>query len=159
AAFDEDGIRPDEIRPAISKCVRTLDWPPSLPEFLKICRPPLDYEAAHAEAVEQIRRREFGEDQWSSPVVYWAATRIGNDLRSFAYQSIKGRWRSEIDKADAEIKAGKLPDRIPVRAVLLPPPGQTTPPPEAVKEMLAKMRIQIGGGDKLRDEFMRRATH
>ncbi len=150
-AFDEEGIRPEEIKAAISKCRRTFDWPPSLAEFLKVCRPPLNYEAAFIEAVEQMRKREHGEAQWSSPAIYWAASRIGIDLRAQPYSAMKGRWHGELDKAIAEIKAGTLPCLVPQKAVALPAPGEVTPQPEKVKEMLKQMRITLGGGNACAD--------
>ena len=39
---------------------------PTLPEFLKVCRPALDYERAFIEAIEQMRKRETGGDEWST---------------------------------------------------------------------------------------------
>ncbi len=137
------GYTPEEIKRGIDACL-SRPFPPTLPEFLMLCRPPLNYEAAHTEAVEQMRKREFGEDVWTSPAVYWAAARIGNDIRAQAYEQIKGRWHAELDKAIADVKAGRLPGEVPKKAVALPAPGETTPPPEKVKEMLAKMRITLG---------------
>lgn len=66
------GYSPDEIRRGLAECMKR-DWPPTLPEFLKMCRPAMDYEAAYVEACEQINKRKHGNDKWSHPAIFWAA--------------------------------------------------------------------------------------
>src|SRR5690606_32532933 len=127
----------DEIKHGIDACL-TRDWPPTLPEFLKLCRPALDYERAFVEAVEQLRRRDQDADHWSSPAVYWAATKIGAfDMSAMRYDQIKARWAKAIDEARGEIRAGALPNEVPKRLVALPAPGETTVPPEEAQRRLA----------------------
>jgi hypothetical protein len=133
------GYSRDELARGIAAC-RTRDWPPTLPEFMKACRPPLDYEHAFLEAVEQMRLREAGEDRWSTPAVFWAAVKLGSDLSAYPYQSIKGRWKAAIDEAIDGIRAGKLPAEVPKRRETLPAPGQCSVPPEVAKQRLAAIR-------------------
>lgn len=132
----------EEIARGVAAC-RTRDWPPTLPEFLKLCRPAIDYERAFLEAIDQMRKREHGEDVWSSPAVFWAACKLGGDLRAHPYQAIKGRWHAALDDAIDGVRTGKLPTEIPQRAVALPAPGQTFIPPEVARERLAELRDSL----------------
>lgn len=132
----------DEIARGVAAC-RTRDWPPTLPEFLKLCRPAIDYERAFIEAVEQMRRRERGEDAWSTPAVFWAAVKLGGDLRANPYPAIRCRWQSALDDAIAGIRSGALPGEIPPRREALPPPGQTSVPPEVARQRIAAMRDSL----------------
>jgi hypothetical protein len=141
--FVEEGITMAEIKRGIAECCRLFDWPPSFAEFVKACRPALDYERAFAEAVEQMRRRDAGEDRWSTPAVYWAATKLGNDLQAHPYASLKGRWQAALDDAVQSIRTGKLPDAVPQRRESLPAPGQCSVPPEVAKQRLAGIRDML----------------
>lgn len=125
----------DEIGRGVAACM-SRDWPPTLPEFLKLCRPALDYERAFLEAVEQMTRRASGADVWSSPAVYWAAAAIGTDLHAFTYQQIAKRWQAALDKAVQRIAAGELPHEIPPRLEALPAPGESTVPPDVARKRI-----------------------
>ena len=86
------GYTTDEVRAGLSAC-KTRPWPPTLPEFLLLCRPAPDYEKLFAEAQIQISRRDRGEDEWTSKSVYWAAVEFGfHDLRSMSWATAKTRW-------------------------------------------------------------------
>ena len=37
--FVDEGITSEEIARGLKACLKTYDWPPSLTEFLKVCRP------------------------------------------------------------------------------------------------------------------------
>jgi hypothetical protein len=80
---------PAELRRGVEG-LKTRDWPPTLPEFLKLCRPPIDPEAAFAEAVREMRKRiDNGLDEWSRPEIFWAAQSIGwFDLTSQPFHRI-----------------------------------------------------------------------
>lgn len=132
----------EEIARGVASC-STRDWPPTLPEFLKLCRPAIDYERAFLEAIEQMRKRESGGDAWSSPAVFWAACTLGSDLRAHPYQSIKGRWQAALDEAIDGIRTGRLPAEVPPRMVSLPAPGQTSVPPEVARRRIATMRDSL----------------
>lgn len=156
-AFAEEGITPEEIKRGIVECRKRYDWPPSLPEFLRACRPPLDFEASFAEAVKQMRLRyDDGSDRWSSPAIYWAAVEIGDfDLRSKPYPSLKGKWEKALTEAVAGIKVGTVPNEVPPHRIALPAPGQTSLSPEEVAQRLADVRSVIakittfpGGGQE-----------
>ena len=71
------GFTPDELKRGLAAC-RAREWPPTLPEFMGLCRPSRDAKAEWAEACEQMRVRLQGKgaDRWSRPEVYWAAIAI-----------------------------------------------------------------------------------
>lgn len=128
------GYAPDEIKRGVDAC-KTRDWPPTLPEFLKLCRKPIDPERAFAEAVEQMARRESGADRWSHPAIYWAAVKVGAfDLKHETWRTMANRWREVLDE---QLAKGDWPE-VPERREALPAPGQTTPDPEKAAEYLAK---------------------
>jgi len=83
-----------EIQRGIAS-LKTREWPPTLPEFLNLCRPKPDPQAAHAEAVQLIGRLEG----WSDCSVFWAARDIGyHDLKTVPYRDIRGRWCDALDR-------------------------------------------------------------
>ena len=142
--FTEEGMTMDEIKAGIVTCRKLYDWPPSLPEFLKACRPAIDSERAFIEAVEQMRLRDDGKDCWSSPVVYWAAVSLGNDLRNNHYGAITKRWAAALDFAGKRIKSGELPNEVPPRREALPAPGRQSVSAEQAAYNIAKLHEIIG---------------
>ncbi|WP_430229882.1 replication protein P [Nitrosomonas communis] len=104
--FENEQITFDEIKVAIEYCKKKyIEWPPTFPQFLKACRPSLDYETAFYEAVSQMQLRSEGKDEWSNPAIFHAAARIGMDM-SNPYAYIKTRWKTELDKAIYDVSAG-----------------------------------------------------
>ncbi len=132
----------DELTRGVAAC-RDRKFPPTLPEFRELCRPALDYERAFIEAVEQMRKRETGGDNWSIAAVYWAAVKLGSDLSDYPYPSIKGRWMAALDEAIEGIRTGKLPAAVPQRREALPAPGQCSVPPEVAKQRLEGIRDML----------------
>lgn len=117
----EEGVTMAEVKRGLAECRRLFDWPPSFAEFVKACRPPIDAKAEWAEAVEQMRIRlqGKGEDRWSRPQVYWAASAIGQfDLNQNTWEQIKARWTHAIENAKD--------DPIPEYRAALPAPGKAT---------------------------------
>lgn len=139
------GYGGDEIARGLNACkLRGWGKPPTLPEFAKLCRPPLDYEAAFIEAVEQMRKRETGEDKWTSPAIYWAAVRFGSfELRQASYQACAKRWGRLLDDMLAK---GDALEAVPPRREALPAPGQTTLTREQARERIAQIRARLGQG-------------
>lgn len=131
----------DELATGAAAC-KTRDWPPTLPEFLKLCRPPIDFESAYLEAVEQMRRRETGDDKWSQPAIYWAAVTIGSwDLRNATWGAIKHRWSRVFQE---EVEKGRWP-AIPEKSAALPAPGETSiDREEAMRRIEAVKQILSG---------------
>lgn len=144
-AFDEDGFTFTDIRTGIKNCRRMFDWPPSLTEFQRACRPSLDPETAFHEAVQGLVARRKGETgEWSHPAVYHAAVAAGqHDMLNSTYSALKSRWGKAL--ADQLDKREWGP--IPVAHVALPEPKKT----ELTNEEAAKAMDRMGAGDVLRN--------
>ncbi len=133
------GYSADELRAGIDKC-KLRDWPPTLPEFLKLCRPPIDPEQAYIEAATQIYLRKEGKDKWSHPAIFWAAMSFGtHDLQASSWQTIGRRWTSALN---AELAKGTL-DEIPPFRDALPAPGRTITPPDEARSRIAELRAML----------------
>jgi len=122
-ADELSGYTVDEIKRGLAA---RYAYPPSCDEFQKKCRPEIDYERAFVEACQQIQKRKAGTDKWTSAFVFWAAVKLGNDLMSLPYQTIKARWQEAFDKAKEGVENGTIPNEIPEKKVSLPSPGKTT---------------------------------
>lgn len=147
-AFDEDGITPHDVADGIRNCRRMYDWPPSLPEFLRACRPQIQPEVAFHEAVQGLIGRQRGEvGQWSHPAIFYAAVAVGaHDMLNAAYGQIQARW----GKALADQLARTSWEPIPAPAPALPAPGATvTKNAEGLQKIqeLAAQAIQPGRRD------------
>ncbi len=94
------GYTGDELRAGVA-ALDTRDWPPTLPEFLKLCRPPIEPATAHIEACQKYHRWLDGEVvTWSRPEVFHAAQKVGAwDLRNLPYKQIEARWREALETA------------------------------------------------------------
>jgi hypothetical protein len=81
-----------------AQALMTLEWPPSLPQFINLCRPKLDAQKAFTEAINGLLARDRGEvGTWSHPAIFWAAVRVGAfDLKNSTYPQIKGRWEGAL---------------------------------------------------------------
>ncbi len=136
------GYRHDEIRRGLQGCL-TRPWPPTLPEFLSLCRPPVDPETAYREAVEQILRRDDGMDQWSHPAIYWTAARVtAHDLLGSSWIGIKARWTAALSE---ELAKGGWPE-VPPRRPALVAPGQTLTSREEGKRRCAEILAWLRAG-------------
>ena len=91
--------------------METCDLPPTLPQFIKLCKPVLDPQAAYFEAVAGITAREKGKmGEWSDPAIYWATTLIGAfDLRTQSYAQIRRRWKKALSDAKTHPNAKSIP--------------------------------------------------
>lgn len=116
-AQDLAGVTAEQLRSALEAC-KQLDWPPSLPEFLKLCCPPPDYEATFFRAISEVSKPPL-DRHWPDKVTFWAALNFGfTDLKGATYSAAKERWKSCVDAA---VKEPDLPD-IPAPSPELPPP-------------------------------------
>lgn len=100
----------------------TLDWPPTLGQFIKLCRPPLDAQKAFVEALNGLVARDRGEvGVWSHPAIFWATTRIGAfDMKNSTYPQIMGRWQAALEDELAKKEWAEIPKpalQIPVEKV------------------------------------------
>lgn len=134
-AFDREGITPHDVGLGVQNCLRMFDWPPSLPEFLRACRPHLEADVAFFEAIREMRKRSQGEDgQFSHPAIYHAAVMIGQyDLLNGNYQTLGSRWKAVLT---AQLSLGQWAE---VPAVLkeLPAPERTEEQKQAARRVTA----------------------
>jgi len=136
-AFDDEGLNPKQVFEGLRACRRAYDMPPSLPQFLKACRPVTvhanDAEALfHRAVIEMRNRRERKAQDWPSRPLFWAAASIGKDLLMLPYRELAGRWKAVLD-ANAN-RDDPIPDVKPADA--LPPPS----PAESRKENAKRLR-------------------
>lgn len=141
------GFSVDEVRAGLYAC-RKLAWPPSLPEFMGLCRPEPDAQTAFEEAQRQVSRRVYGEDVWPDKALYWAAVAFGfYDLRTTAWQLAKVRWtRLWQEKRAAE---ADLPP-VPPSRESLPVPGKGMTDRETARKKLAELKGLLAQGWKKR---------
>jgi len=143
-AEDLGDLTREELVRGVDAC-RTRKFPPTLPEFRELCRPEVLPEDAFLEAVEQMRRRVDGLDNWTSAAVFWAAVAMGNDLMAHPYAVVKGRWARELDKAQRGVDSGMLSNTVPQRMVALPSPGAETVTAEDAQRRAAELKRRIAG--------------
>jgi hypothetical protein len=121
----------------------TRDWPPSLPEYVKMCKPSVEPMVAYYEAVNGIQARDKGEiGAWSHPAIYWASACMAFDLKSMTYSQIKDRWNKALHD---EMEKGEWP-AIPAPMLALPEPGKS----DLSREKAAQMLNEIGASDVLK---------
>lgn len=101
------------------KALAKQKYPPTLPEFMALCRPPVDKVKAYHEAVKGLQERRLGRmGEWSHPAIFWAASRMAFDLLNMTYQQCRVRFERELDK---ELEATTWQE-IPEASHALPPP-------------------------------------
>jgi hypothetical protein len=138
-AFDEEGLTPQMISDGLKVCRKTYDWPPSITEFLKACRPQINVDAAIYEAIEQMRKRQHGKDKWTNPAIYWAASKVGEfDIISQSFTSLKPRFEAAL-KAVLAGEIRPVPERVPALAA----PGAA----ESTREYGAQRLHELGATD------------
>ncbi len=139
------GLSVREVRSGLDQC-RFKPWPPSLPEFLGMCRPPPDPEKAFAAAQDLVSRRQRGEDVWPDKALYWAAVEFGFfDLRSMSWQVAKNRWsRVWLEKRAME---AVLPP-VPKASLKLVSPGRSLTDTVTAKRHLAQLKRLTTGATK-----------
>lgn len=128
------GLTGDDIRRGLDGC-RDLKFPPTLPEFLGLCRPPIEPHTAFMEAMRNMRERDLGRNPaWSHPAIYWAAVEVTYyDMRQSTYSAIRVRW----ERALADQLRQRTWEPIPQALPALPPPTKGAGPSPAVRERLA----------------------
>jgi hypothetical protein len=132
------GLSAAEISRGVTAC-RSLRWPPTLPEFLMLCRPALDPETAFYEAAAQMALRERGKpDAWSHAAVYWAACEMGGDVTRLPYPALKSRWTRALEAAWATVAAGTC-EPVPPQPLAIAGDHNATPCPPAALARLQRV--------------------
>jgi hypothetical protein len=147
-AFEEEGIKPRDIKAGIKVCRAKYGWPPSCSEFINACKPPLDTVAAYYEAVNGVVARERGEvGNWTHPAIFWASVTMSHDLKNMSYSSVKDRWERALSEQLAKAKWEPNPAPAPA----LPPPGKGRSDKANAERMLAQYRAGCKNDGKKTD--------
>ncbi|MNV07124.1 hypothetical protein D3C71_975400 [compost metagenome] len=100
-AFDEENLTPHDVAEGLRACRRmSPDWPPSVGEFIRACRPALEPEVAFYSAVAGMAARHNGEQgNWPHPAIFWAAVETGaHDIQHCSYATMKARWERALNE-------------------------------------------------------------
>jgi hypothetical protein len=120
-----------------ANALMTQEWPPTLPQFIKLCKPSVDAVAAYYQAVNGVIAREHGNvGEWSHPAIFWASVKVGAfDLKHQTYSNIKGRWEAALSE---EMAKGAWSD-IPEPMIALPAPAPASK--EVAEHYLAETQV------------------
>ena len=139
-AVELAGYSGEELKRGL-KSMEDQDWPPSLPQFKKMCRPPVDTVHAYYEAISGLQARAKGEiGTWSHPAIYWAATGMTFDLLNQTFSMVKQRWEKAL--GDQMEKGAWEP--VPPAFIALAAPGK-----EWTKKAAGETLKAIGAADLL----------
>lgn len=117
------GFSGEELAVGLQAC-KVKPWPPTLPEFIVLCRPWLEAQAAYRVAVAGMQARRGGQlGQWPHPAIYWAAVEIGgHDMLNQSWQTLRSQWETAYS---VQLGFGHW-DEIPAPPPALPAPGGAT---------------------------------
>ena len=91
-------MTPEEFTRGV-KALDRHEYPPTLPQFIKLCRPDIDFTSAYYEAVKGVQaRREGKKGEWSHPAIFWAASSMAFDLLNQSKSQVEGRWKEALSK-------------------------------------------------------------
>lgn len=107
------GFTRGEIKRGVA-ALESRDWPPTLVEFKKMCRPSIDPEVAYHEAYEQGIARDAGKsNQWSSRAIFWAWRTLGSNVfREQSYPQLKGRWERALADHLTKAELPEIPEMV-----------------------------------------------
>ncbi len=116
---------------------------PTLPQFIRLCKPEIDPRAAYFEAVSGVVARERGEvGAWSNPAIYWAATAVGAfDLKTKPYAQIKCIWEAALAAEQAHPHAEPVPP--PQVPQVCPDKGKSQRSPNATRKIVAELHSTL----------------
>lgn len=145
-AFDDEGVMPNDVALGIKNCRRMFNWPPSLPEFLKACRPHLETDVAFFEAVRGLQARSAGKrGDWSHPAIFFASLAVGQyEMMNQSYQQLKARWEKAFGE---QLALGQWPE-IPPVVEALPAPARTEEGKEQIRKVSGMANDALAGKDK-----------
>lgn len=114
------------------------DWPPSLPEFVRMCKPSIDPTVAYYEAINGLQARERGEvGTWSHPAIFWAAVAVSaHDMKHQSYSQIKARWEQALQE---QMEKGEW-SAVLEPMIALPAPGKSTLSREHATKMVQELQ-------------------
>jgi hypothetical protein len=119
------------------QAMERMNWPPSLPEFKALCRPPIDPMVAFHEAQAGMLARAAGRmGEWSHRAIFWAAMQLGPPVTEQLYTTVRPRWEKALADSMAKGEWAAIPNPM----VALPPPGRTQLAIGVAKERLADLK-------------------
>ena len=137
-AEDLAGFTGEEIKRGVDAC-KTRTFPPTLPEFVQLCRPAVDYESLYISAAMGV-----SSGVWNNKLAYWATQAVGAfEVRNEPYAKMKNRWNRAIEELKQD---GELPE-IPPRREALPPPGRQSISREEAAKRTAELGVKVGKHD------------
>lgn len=126
----------DDLKAGV-EALRTRPFPPTLPEFISLCRPPVNVDAALYEAVEQLRARKEQADVWSDPAIFWAAVKVGEfEMLTLSHGQLLPRFEAALRSIKAR---GDVPP-VPKRVEALAAPGGTEISRDEARKRLAQLK-------------------
>lgn len=129
-------LTPEELNRGLAALV-TCKWPPTLPEYIALCKPILNPAAAYMEAIAGMNARERGETgTWSHPAIYFAAVGMFFELKQEGYATIKPRWEAALEK---EMRKGKWSKILQPTLAYSPTTGNTRSSREELARVLKKI--------------------
>lgn len=136
------GFSREELRRGF-RALETLRFPPTLPEFMALCRPPVDALKAYHEAVKGISDRRVGRHgEWSHPAIFWTAASMAHDLLNMSYGQVRARFEERLEKELAKGSWAPVPEP----PETLPPPAVDRGKSRAVaQEGMRRVRDILGG--------------
>lgn len=152
-AEDMAGYAGEEIKTGLESC-KGRKFPPTLTEFMELCRPAFDVDGAlHAAIREMGNRRQHRPENWPSNRHFWAAASIGNDLLLLPPRDLLHRWREAwqcaASRADEEI-----PQPAPEQRAL-PPIGKTHISQEEAAARCEQLKLAVGKGKATASQIAR----
>jgi len=113
-ALDSEGVTDDEIRVGLKAVQNNSQFVPSLGEFIKLCRPPIDYFSELAYCKEQWANRASGKpEHWKNSIFFWATSRLSFEISNYPELVNEKRFESECKLVGNMIKNGILQNEIP----------------------------------------------
>ena len=131
------GLTGNELAIGLTAC-RDKEWPPTIPEFRRMCRPWSDPEVAFYLAAKGVGERKSGKmGDWPHPAVYWAAVAVGShDIANSGYKAIQSRWEAALTSQLAHQKW----EPIPTPPVALPEPQKSHSLPKEAQEVIKQIK-------------------
>lgn len=91
-----NGLKLSDIKRGLAACGKFV---PTWPEFLELCRPTPNADAALIEAIAQLYARNQAKDVWSHPAIYWAAQKVGYyEMTTMTTSALKPRFSAALDE-------------------------------------------------------------
>lgn len=138
--FEEERIRPADIKAGLKACRTRYEWPPSCAEFIKACRPSVDHVVAYYEALAGMQARAKGEmGRWTHPAIFWAAATMTYDLLEQSYSQVKTQWEAALVEQMAKGEWAEIP----VPLIALPAPGKTKTDRAQADKMIKQYKVGI----------------